>query len=98
MPFAGSRMLRDLLRGEGARPGGSGSRRGCSGWGSRRSIAVRIPRNPQMGTRFFPTLRGVTIERPNQVWAMDITYIPMARGCVYLTAVVDRFSWPGRIR
>ena len=32
------------------------------------------------------------IERPNQVWAMDITYIPMARGFVYLTAVVDWFS------
>ena len=32
------------------------------------------------------------IERPNQVWAMDITYVPMARGFVYLTAVVDWFS------
>jgi putative transposase len=32
------------------------------------------------------------IERPNQVWAMDITYIPMSRGFVYLTAVVDWFS------
>ena len=37
-------------------------------------------------------LRGMTVERPNQVWAMDITYIPMARGFVYLTAVVDWFS------
>jgi putative transposase len=34
----------------------------------------------------------VTIDRPNQVWAMDITYIPMARGFVYLAAVVDWFS------
>jgi putative transposase len=33
------------------------------------------------------------IERPNQVWAMDLTYIPMARGFVYLAAVVDWFSW-----
>jgi putative transposase len=49
-PFAGSRMLRDLLRGEGV------------------------------------------IDRPNQVWAMDITYIPMARGFVYLAAVVDWFT------
>lgn len=41
----------------------------------------------------FPyLLRGMTIGRPNQVWAMDITYIPMARGFVYLAAVVDWFS------
>jgi putative transposase len=37
-------------------------------------------------------LRGLAITRPNQVWAMDITYIPMARGFVYLAAVVDWFS------
>jgi putative transposase len=37
-------------------------------------------------------LRGLAIERPNQVWATDITYIPMARGFVYLVAVVDWFS------
>jgi putative transposase len=37
-------------------------------------------------------LRGLAIERPNQVWCMDITYIPMARGFVYLAAVVDWFS------
>jgi putative transposase len=37
-------------------------------------------------------LRGISIDRPNQVWAMDITYIPMARGFVYLSAVVDWFS------
>ena len=42
----------------------------------------------------FPyLLRGMTIERPNQVWAMDTTYIPMRRGFVYLTAVVD---WASR--
>jgi putative transposase len=34
----------------------------------------------------------VTVERPNQVWATDITYIPMARGFVYLVAVVDWFT------
>jgi putative transposase len=48
-PFAGSRMLRDLLR-------------------------------------------GLAVDRPNRVWAMDITYVPMARGFVYLAAVVDWFS------
>jgi putative transposase len=37
-------------------------------------------------------LRRLTVTRPNQVWAMDITYIPIARGFVYLAAVVDWFS------
>src|SRR5919197_3376719 len=44
--------------------------------------------------RVFPyLLRGMSIGRPNQVWAMDTTYIPMRRGFVYLTAVVD---WASR--
>ena len=48
---------------------------------------------PAPGHKIYPyLLRGVTVERPNQVWAMDITYIPMARGFVYLAAVVDWFS------
>jgi putative transposase len=38
-------------------------------------------------------LRGMTINRANQVWALDTTYIPMAKGFVYLTAVVD---WASR--
>jgi transposase InsO family protein len=50
-------------------------------------------------------LCGLTVDRPNHVWAMDITYIPMARGFVYLAAVVDwstrrvlsrQMSWPWR--
>jgi transposase InsO family protein len=44
---------------------------------------------PFAGSRM---LRGMEIERPNQVWAMDITYIPMARGFVYLAVVLDWFS------
>jgi putative transposase len=45
------------------------------------------------GHKIYPyLLRGVKIERADQVWAMDITYIPMARGFVYLAAVVDVFS------
>ena len=48
---------------------------------------------PAPGHRIYPyLLRGMTINRPNQVWAMDITYVPMARGFVYLAAVVDWFS------
>src|SRR5680860_652978 len=46
------------------------------------------------GHQIYPyLLRGLRIERPNQVWAMDLTYIPMARGFVYLTAVLD---WASR--
>ena len=45
------------------------------------------------GHKIYPyLLRGLEIERPNQVWAMDITYIPMARGFVYLAVVLDWFS------
>ena len=48
---------------------------------------------PAPGHRIYPyLLRGLAIARPNQAWAMDITYIPMARGFVYLAAVVDWFS------
>jgi putative transposase len=48
---------------------------------------------PAPGHRIYPyLLRGLAIDRPNQVWAMDITYVPMARGFVYLAAVMDWFS------
>ena len=92
-PFAGSRMLRDLLRGEGIAIG----RERVTTMMCRMGIEVvyRRPRTskPADGHKVFPyLLRGMTIERPNQVWAMDITYIPMARGFVYLAAVMDWFS------
>jgi putative transposase len=48
---------------------------------------------PAAGHKVFPyLLRGVDIVRPNQVWACDITYVPMRRGYLYLTAVMDWFS------
>ncbi len=48
---------------------------------------------PAPGHRVYPyLLRGMKIDRPNQVWAMDITYVPMARGFVYLAAVIDWLS------
>ncbi len=48
---------------------------------------------PEPGHKIFPyLLRKVPVTAPNQVWAMDITYVPMARGFVYLAAVVDWFS------
>jgi putative transposase len=92
-PFAGSRMLRDLLNRERIEIG-------------RRRVATLIKRmgmeaidrkpntsKPAPGHKLYPyLLRGVSVDRPNQVWAMDITYVPMARGFVSLAAVVDWFS------
>jgi putative transposase len=92
-PFAGSRMLRDLLRGEGVAIG----RQRVAAMMRRMAIAALYRRpntsKPAPGHKIYPyLLRSVAVERPNQAWAMDITYIPMARGFVYLTAVVDWFS------
>jgi len=48
---------------------------------------------PAPGQQVYPyLLRGVTIERPNQVWVSDITYLPMHRGFCYLVAIMDLFS------
>ena len=45
------------------------------------------------GHRIYPyLLRGVTIERPNQVWSADITYVPLAAGWMYLAATIDWYS------
>ena len=92
-PFAGSRMLRGLLAAEGFRLG----RRHVKTLMKRMGIEAlyRRPRTtkPEPGHKIYPyLLRGLSIERPNQVWAMDITYIPMARGFVYLAVVLDWFS------
>ena len=92
-PFAGSRMLRDLLNAEGFGIG----RLHVSTLMKRMGIEAlyRKPNTskPTPGHKIYPyLLRKLAITRLNQAWAMDITYIPMARGFVYLTAVVDWFS------
>jgi len=92
-PFAGSRMLRGLLSADGCKIG----RRHVKTLMKRMGIEAlyRRPRTtqPGPGNKIYPyLLRGMEITRPNQVWAMDITYIPMARGFVYLAAVIDWHS------
>ena len=92
-PFAGARMLRDFLLAEGCKIG----RRHVKTLMRRMGIEAlyRRPRTskPEPGHKIYPyLLRGIEITRPNQVWAMDITYIPMARGQVYLAVVLDWFS------
>ena len=92
-PFAGSRMLRDLLRGEGVEIGRQRVAKMMKRMGIEALYRRRNTSKPTPGHKIYPyLLRGVAVERPDQVWAMDITYIPMARGFVYLAAVVDWFS------
>jgi len=86
-------MLRDLLNREGVEIG----RRHVATLMKRMRIEAlyRKPNTskPAPGHKIYPyLLRGVTVERPDQAWAMDITYVPMARGFVYLAAVVDWYS------
>lgn len=48
---------------------------------------------PNLAHQVYPyLLRGLSIDRPNQVWALDITYIPMAKGYMYLIAIIDLYS------
>ena len=92
-PFAGSRMLRDLLAADGCPLG----RRRVTSMMQKMAIKAAYPKpntsKPELGHRIYPyLLRKLVIDRPNHVWATDITYIPMARGFVYLCAVMDWFA------
>jgi putative transposase len=92
-PLAGSRMLRDLLRQESTAVG----RLHVATLMKRLGLEALYRRpntsKPAPGYKVYPyLLRRLAVTRPNQVWATDITYVPMARGFVYLVAVVDWFS------
>ncbi len=93
-PFMGARMLRDQLNREGYDVG-----RKHVGTLMKRMGIEALYRKPgtskkHPGHEIYPyLLRGLAINRANQVWALDTTYIPMAKGFVYLTAVVD---WASR--
>jgi putative transposase len=92
-PFAGSRMLRDLLRQEGVHVGRKHvatlmRKMGIEALYRRPNTSRKHPGHP-----IYPyLLRHLAVSRPNQVWAMDITYIPMRKGFVYLAAVIDWYS------
>lgn len=89
-PFMGARMMRRQLQRQSIHVG----RRHLSTLMERMGIQALCPqpgtskRHPQHKTYPY-LLRKVVIRRANQVWALDTTYIPMARGFVYLTAVMD---------
>lgn len=92
-PFAGSRMLRDLLRAEGFEIGRDRVITLMRRMGIEALYRRPNTSKPAPGHMVFPyLLRDIKVERPNQVWAMDITYIPMARGFVYLVVVLDWYS------
>jgi len=90
LPFAGSRMLADLLSTDDVVVGRTHVRTLM-----RRMGIAAIYRRPRTSQRHrahpaFPyLLRTLKVDRPNQVWATDITYIPMARGFVFLVAIMD---------
>ena len=93
-PFMGARMLRDQLN----RAGFPAGRRLVRALMKRMGIEA-LYRKPgtskkHSGHTVYPhLLRGMKIDRANQAWALDTTYIPMSRGFVYLTAVMD---WASR--
>ena len=92
-PFAGSRMLQGLLVGEGYKVGRLHVRTLMKRMGLEAIYRRPNTSKPEPGHKICPyLLRKLPVTRPNQVWATDITYIPMARGFVYLVAVVDWFT------
>lgn len=93
-PFLGSRRMAVMLRAQGHLVNRKRVRRLMR----RMGVAALGPRprtsKPSPGHRIFPyLLRGLAIERPNQVWCADITYIPIGRGFLYLVAIMD---WASR--
>jgi putative transposase len=93
-PFLGSRRMAAMLRADGY----AINRKRAQRLMRKMGIAALGPKprttKPVPGHKIFPyLLRGMAIDRPNQVWASDITYIPIGRGFLYLVAVID---WASR--
>jgi putative transposase len=92
-PFAGSRMLRDLLVQDGHLVGRKHVATLMRRMGIEAIYRQQNTSRPHPEHSVYPyLLRHLTINRPNQVWAADITYIPMARGFVYLVTVIDWYT------
>lgn len=92
-PFLGSRRLKDALEDQGIRVNRKRVQRlmrlmGIEALQAKRNLSRRHPANP-----VYPyLLRGLGINRPNQVWCADVTYVPMAQGFGYLVAIMDWYS------
>ena len=92
-PFLGSRRMAAYLRGEGHPVNRKRVRRLMAVMGLEAVYPKPRLSKPNPGHRVYPyLLRGVAVERPDQVWSTDITYVPMPAGFMYLTAVIDWYS------
>jgi putative transposase len=92
-PFYGSRRMVAVLRRDGWAVNRKRVRRLMRLMGLEAIYQKPNTSRPHPEHKVYPyLLRGLVIDRPNQVWCADITYIPMARGFVYLVAVMDWFS------
>jgi putative transposase len=92
-PFYGSRRLRDWLQDEGITVNRKRVQRLMRQMGMVAIYPKARTSKPGKGHKIYPyLLRNLKIDRPNQVWATDVTYIPMAKGFVYLVAIMDWYS------
>lgn len=92
-PYYGSRRIRDWLEDEGYPINRKRVQRLMRAMGLAALYPKRNLSLANQAHKVYPyLLRGLAIDRPNQVWATDITYIPMARGFVYLVAIMDWYS------
>lgn len=92
-PFYGSRRIRDWLQDEGHDINRKRVQRLMRQMGIMALYPKANTSRPGKGHKIYPyLLRDLTIDRPNQVWATDISYIPMAKGFVYVVAIMDWYS------
>ena len=90
LPFYGSRRIRDELEDRGRPVNRKRVQRLMRLMGLAALYPKRRTSAPGRGRKVYPyLLRGLSIERPNQVWASDICYVPMAKGFMYLAAIMD---------
>ena len=93
LPFYGSRRIRDELEDLGHRVNRKRVRRLMRLMGLRALYPQRCTSHPGAGHKVYPyLLRGLNIERPSQVWASDVCYLPMAKGFLYLAVIMDWHS------
>ena len=92
-PFLGSRRLTAWLVGQGERVNRKRVQRLLRLMGLEAIYSKPRLSAIRAGHRVYPyLLRNVSIERPDQVWSTDITYVPLASGFMYLAAIIDWFS------
>ena len=93
LPFYGSRRIQDELETRGHVVNRKRVQRLMRQMGLRALYPKPHTSHPKQGHKIYPyKLSGLSIERPNQVWAADICYLPMAKGFMYLMAIIDWYS------